>query len=353
MMMLLPATMADKAPTITIKPTRTHWYESEIELLFDMRARGSSWEQIAEHLNGRTTDAVRLEYHRRWTPEMQQQADARAAASPSTDTLASNATRPRTFWTPEEDRTLLAALKTYGRKWRKILALLPGRTDSSVRNRAQRLEQLEAAGMLEQSVIDGGAGGISSNDPPAPQRSVSVGTGLAPSASCIAPRRAEQMLPPTLPHSRSVDDEEMPPPPPRTQYYVPTAEQADPPTPRITLDLKEGSQPVPPLFQLSDKPPPPRRPSLDDSSRSRTEMEHLTERSRDSRRCSELDEWSAKSSALDELSATLRSLGLVSGYTGSQPAATCDSPVTFSLDELCAIVGVGEYMASPTPVAAS
>lgn len=286
MMMLLPATMADNAPTITIKPTRTHWYESEIELLFDMRARGSSWEQIAERLNGRTSDAVRLEYHRRWTPEMQQQADARAAATPSTDTLASSATRPRTFWTPEEDRTLLAALNTYGRKWRKILALLPGRTDSSVRNRAQRLEQLEAAGMLEQAVIDG-------------------------------------------------------------------AEQADPPTPRITLDLKEGNQPVRPLFQLSDMPPPPRRPSLDDSSRSRTEMEHLTERSRDSRRCSELDEWSAKSSALDELSATLRSLGLVSGYTGSQPAATCDSPVTFSLDELCAIVGVGGHMASPTPVAAS
>lgn len=124
---------------MVVKTARTMWYESELESMFKLRSLGATWEQISEQLPNRTADAIRLEYHRR--------RDSREATLSTTGKHSfslNRDTRPsRIFWTPEEDSKILAGLKAYGKQWRKILAVLPGRSDSSVRNRANRLLQLD------------------------------------------------------------------------------------------------------------------------------------------------------------------------------------------------------------------
>ena len=46
----------------------------------------------------------------------------------------------RVMWRPTEDRLILEGVETFGFQWRQIAALLPGRSDSSIRNRYKRLE---------------------------------------------------------------------------------------------------------------------------------------------------------------------------------------------------------------------
>ena len=45
------------------------------------------------------------------------------------------------MWTVEEDLLILQLVERYGRKWSKIAACLPGRTDNGVRNRWNRMEK--------------------------------------------------------------------------------------------------------------------------------------------------------------------------------------------------------------------
>lgn len=52
----------------------------------------------------------------------------------------------RTTWTPEEDAAILAGVQELGFKWRQIAARLPGRSDDSVRNRWNRLEEGRKSG---------------------------------------------------------------------------------------------------------------------------------------------------------------------------------------------------------------
>lgn len=47
----------------------------------------------------------------------------------------------RTTWTPDEDAIIVTSVHELGLKWRKIAARLPGRSDDSVRNRWNRLEE--------------------------------------------------------------------------------------------------------------------------------------------------------------------------------------------------------------------
>lgn len=157
------------------------WYESELESMFKLRSLGATWEQISEELPNRTADAIRLEYHRRWTPELQA-----TLSTTGQHVLLNKDTRPsRVFWTPEEDRKIRDGLKAYGKQWRKILAMLPGRSDSSVRNRANRLLQLDGGSL---------ARGRSASTPEpaepetavAPMRSTSIPIGVKDAP--VAPR---------------------------------------------------------------------------------------------------------------------------------------------------------------------
>ena len=46
---------------------------------------------------------------------------------------------PKGAWTKEEDDLILKSVDAYGQAWRKIAALMPTRSDDSVRNRWRRL----------------------------------------------------------------------------------------------------------------------------------------------------------------------------------------------------------------------
>ena len=168
---------------------KIQWTQTEdITILAAARALGSQWDRIAAHLPGRTSDAVRNRFHRLQkshfvtTEEGRSVVDGALAATgllpaelltgtrlpavltaPSVAAAANSAapqpgpgpdastTGPRgadhgrSQWTAEEDMTIADGVATYGCKWRQIAALLPGRTDSSVRNRWVRLQQQKAA----------------------------------------------------------------------------------------------------------------------------------------------------------------------------------------------------------------
>lgn len=45
------------------------------------------------------------------------------------------------FWTPEEDRLLLHAVFTHGKKWNDVQAFVPHRSIQSIRNRFSRVDK--------------------------------------------------------------------------------------------------------------------------------------------------------------------------------------------------------------------
>ena len=177
----------------TKRRRKIQWTQTEdITILAAARALGSQWDRIAAHLPGRTSDAVRNRFHRLQKSHFVTTEEGRsvvdgalaatgllpaelltgshlpgvltapgvaAAAGPS---LSSSSTHVaggggarggeattvtgRSHWTEEEDRTIADGVAKFGCKWRQIAALLPGRTDSSVRNRWVRLQQQLASG---------------------------------------------------------------------------------------------------------------------------------------------------------------------------------------------------------------
>ena len=170
---------------------KIQWTQTEdITILAAARALGSQWDRIAAHLPGRTSDAVRNRFHRLQkshfitteegrsvvdgalaatgllpaelltgsrlpavltAPEVAAAAESASSAGPGVAgggapvQRASGAEHGRSQWTVEEDKTIADGVATFGCKWRQIAELLPGRTDSSVRNRWVRLQQQKAA----------------------------------------------------------------------------------------------------------------------------------------------------------------------------------------------------------------
>merc|ERR1712226_1773635 len=55
--------------------------------------------------------------------------------------LAHQADRARAVWTEEEDELILEGVRIHGLKWRTIVEVLPGRSDSAARNRWLRLQK--------------------------------------------------------------------------------------------------------------------------------------------------------------------------------------------------------------------
>lgn len=310
---------------IVVKPMRTHWDTTALGTMFRMRSLGSSWEQIADQLPGRTADAVRLEYHRRWTPELQ----ATLPAPDPTTTRASQPSCPRVFWSPEEDAKILHGVKLHGKSWRKILAMVPGRSDSSVRNRAKRLLQMEAdakaAAAHAAASPEIAASPFVAASPIVPVRSASGDSGPVAGTT---PQPAEQA--PFAP-SASLDLEALVDgiddivAMRAMSLSGPSAEPLSASPRRGNMVTFEHSS----LLPLRRETPARLsfvREVADDGRRERVD-DLLSRRSRnDSRRDeSDLDEGSLTSN-LEELSASLKALGLISGYKST--------PRQISLDEL-------------------
>lgn len=133
------------------------WTNTEdLSILAAVRRVGSQWGRIANHLPGRTPDAVRNRWHRLqrihtlgdseegraaidsllvasgidpgWSPIEEDQANGEASKESA-----------RVNWSADEDRVIQEGVRKHGCKWRVIAASLPGRSDSSVRNRWMRI----------------------------------------------------------------------------------------------------------------------------------------------------------------------------------------------------------------------
>ena len=85
-----------------------------------------NWGSLAEQLPGRISKQCRERWHNHLCPNVN-----------------------KMEWTEEEDKILIEHQKKWGNKWSKIAALLPGRTDNSVKNRwnsslKRRLERINS-----------------------------------------------------------------------------------------------------------------------------------------------------------------------------------------------------------------
>lgn len=130
---------------------KTVWRESEdLFILGAVRRFGSQWSQIAAHLPGRSEDAVRNRWHRLQklylTPERSMGYDMAwmlqaSEAAVNEMAIPVQADRGRVPWTEEEDRIIIDGVRLHGYRWRVIAAALPGRSDSSARNRWFRLQK--------------------------------------------------------------------------------------------------------------------------------------------------------------------------------------------------------------------
>lgn len=143
------------------------WSEQEdLTILSCVRKLGTQWPLIARELPGRTSDAVRNRWHRLQqthllTDELHQRRVHEAAGAlllasggPSTpaqikmdppplveriNTCIKGADHGRAMWSPGEDALIEDGVRRFGCRWRQIAAALPGRSDSSVRNRWMRM----------------------------------------------------------------------------------------------------------------------------------------------------------------------------------------------------------------------
>ena len=62
----------------------------------------------------------------------------------------------RSKWTPTEDKLILEGVETFGFQWRQVAALLPGRSDSSIRNRHKRLDSMRNRHTTSSDLADEG-----------------------------------------------------------------------------------------------------------------------------------------------------------------------------------------------------
>ena len=142
---------------------RVCWSTEEDQAIVAARLSfGTDWERVAEVLPGRTADSVRNRW-RRLAPLIK--IDNRSVAPPSNRDARTPHAPGWVGFTPDEDRILMESIASFGCKWRKIAALLPGRTESSVRNRYVRLNETPAATSRKASP----SAGSSSNSSPLQQ----------------------------------------------------------------------------------------------------------------------------------------------------------------------------------------
>ena len=173
-----PASNGTPRPSLPPCLLQIVWGEHEdLTILSCVRKLGTQWPLIAAELPGRTPDAVRNRWHRLQqthllTDEMHQKRVHEAAGAlllasggPSTTAVVSSevvairsdraatcikgADHGRAMWSPQEDTLIEEGVRRYGCRWRQIAAALPGRSDSSVRNRWMRMLKDQQATKLQ------------------------------------------------------------------------------------------------------------------------------------------------------------------------------------------------------------
>ena len=120
-------------------------------ILAGVKLVGTYWERIARQVPGRTPDAVRnrcFRLHKAGHADapIGQNEAARWRAAFATETAhqvvehanTMESAAGRLSWTAAEDEAIADGVRRHGQKWRAIASALPGRSDSSVRNRWMR-----------------------------------------------------------------------------------------------------------------------------------------------------------------------------------------------------------------------
>lgn len=184
----LPFRMPDGGLDTETKPTicKAGWTDEEDALVqAAVRTFGTQWQAVADKIPGRTADAVRNRWHRlqkrgavgapsasaldasasSWKDQsvsapkedelssvpvpaltversrsgMMSELHGPDAPSVERSSVVLGSDHGRARWSVEEDRAIEEGVRLYGCRWRQIAAMLPGRSDSSIRNRWHRL----------------------------------------------------------------------------------------------------------------------------------------------------------------------------------------------------------------------
>ena len=165
---------------------KVRWAQTEdLTIMAAVRRLGTRWPEIAALLPGRTGDAVRNRWHRLqmaqvladtdkgravpdvMLPQISEEDTTAAQLAQLTQQAAAVEEKGGAPWSAEEDAMLLDGVRRHGCRWRVIVASLPGRSDSSTRNRYKRLLCEGAA--PPRAARDGALSG-SSPLPPSPLR---------------------------------------------------------------------------------------------------------------------------------------------------------------------------------------
>ena len=164
----------DEAGPKRRKPSKTQWTDEEdLFILSSLKTLGTQWPLIARQMQNRSADGVRNRWHRLqathglglggegdaaldsllaskgWSAPMlpvtheegDDEVGGAGGAAGGAPERKTGIAHGRSMWSDEEDRLIEEGVRRHGCKWRAIAAALPGRSDSSVRNRWMRIQK--------------------------------------------------------------------------------------------------------------------------------------------------------------------------------------------------------------------